>query len=63
MNIIHLTAILDHMSEEQMINTKKIAVFVVERLKMFEDELCHPTKDFIRALCNIICYLGMLYLT
>ena len=58
MNMINMTAVLDRMEEQQMINTEKIVSFVIERLQLFQNTFRSPTHQDVRGICNIICYLG-----
>lgn len=58
MNIINMTAILERIEEQQMINTQDIVNFVIARLRLFADIFYHPSHGDVRAICNIICYLG-----
>ena len=63
MNMINMTAVLDRMEEQQMINTEKIVAFVTNRLKLFQSTFASPTHTDVRGICNIICYLGMKTIT
>ena len=41
-----------------MINTEPIVDFVVDKIKTFGDIFEKPLSEEVRAICNIICYIG-----
>ena len=41
-----------------MINTGQIVDFVVDKIKSFSDIFEKPLSEEVRAICNIICYIG-----
>ena len=57
-NIVHVTAILDRLQEQQMSNVEGLLDFAIDKLRGEEEFFRKVTPDKVRTICNIICYLG-----